>query len=84
MKRELKIFDNPRNVKRLLVFFFVFLAGLVAVDLVLWKLHGKHADFPWEGAPAFFAAYGFCSYVLLIFVAKGLRLLVKRDENYYD
>jgi hypothetical protein len=84
MKRELKIFDKPENVKRLLVFFFVFLAGLVAIDLVLWVLHRKHAELPWEGAPAFFAAYGFCSYVLLIFVAKGLRLFVKRDENYYD
>jgi hypothetical protein len=80
MKRELKIFDNPANVKRLLAVFFVVLAALVVVDFFIHK----HAEFPWEEAPAFFAVYGFCSYVLLIFVAKGLRVLLKRDEEYYD
>ena len=80
MKKELKIFDKPENVQRFLVFFYIFLAVLLVIDFFIHK----HADFPWEGATDFFAAYGFGSCVLLIFMAKLLRIFLKRDENYYD
>lgn len=80
MKKELRLFDKPENVKRLLFLFFVALAVLLFIDLFL----DKHAEFEWEGVPGFFAAYGFISYVLLIFVSKLLRKLIKRDEDYYD
>jgi hypothetical protein len=80
MKRELKIFDNPRNVRRLLFAFFVSLAVLLVVDFFIHK----HAHFPWEGRVNFFAAYGFISCVALIYIAKLLRMFVKRKEDYYD
>ena len=80
MKRELKIFDKPENVKRFLRFFYASLVVLLIVDFFIHK----HADFPWEAATDFFAVYGFVSCVLLIFIAKILRLLIKRDENYYE
>ena len=80
MKRELKIFDKPENVKRFLRFFYASLVVLLVVDLFIHK----HADFPWEAATDFFAVYGFVSCVLLIFIAKILRSLIKRDENYYE
>lgn len=80
MKKELKVFDNPKNVKRLLLIFYASLAVLLLVDPFVHK----HAEFEWEAAPAFFAVYGFVSCVLLIFVAKILRLWVKREETYYD
>ena len=80
MSRELKIFDKPRNVKRFLIFFYVSLLVLLIVDFFIHK----HADFPWEDAPDFFAVYGFVSCVLLIFIAKILRMFVKRDEKYYE
>ncbi len=80
MKKELKIFDKPENVQRFLVFFYISLAVLLVVDFFIYK----HADFPWEGATDFFAAYGFGSCVLLIFIAKLLRIFLKRDEDYYD
>ena len=80
MKRELKIFDRPENVKRFLVFFYISLVVLLIVDFFI----DKHADFPWEGATNFFAVYGFGSCVLLIFIAKLLRIFLKRDEDYYD
>ena len=80
MKKELKIFDKPKNVKRLLGSFYVSLLILLIIDFFIHK----HAEFPWEGATDFFAVYGFVSCVLLIFVAKILRLLVKRDEDYYE
>lgn len=80
MKKELKIFDKPQNVKRFLRGFYVSLIVLLIVDLFIHK----HADFPWEAAPNFFAVYGFVSCVLLIFIAKVLRLFIKKDEDYYD
>ena len=80
MKRELKIFDKPQNVKRFLGGFYVFLVVLLIIDFFVHK----HAEFAWEGFPDFYAAYGFISCVLLIFIAKGLRMFIKRDEKYYD
>ncbi len=80
MKKELKIFDKPENVKRLLKFFYASLILLLIIDFFIHK----HAEFPWEGAPDFFAVYGFISCVLLIFIAKLLRIFIKRKENHYE
>ena len=80
VKKVLKIFDKPQNVKRFLVIFYISLVVLLIVDLFIHK----HAEFPWGGAPEFFAVYGFVSCVLLIFIAKILRMIIKRDEHYYD
>ena len=80
MKKELKIFDKPENVKKFLGFFYAVLVLLLIIDLFIHK----HSAFAWDGAPAFFAVYGFISCVLLIFIAKLLRICIKRDEDYYD
>ena len=80
MKKEIRLFDNPKNIKRLRGFFYIFLAFLLVADFFIHK----HADFPWEGHTNFFAAYGFVSYVLLICIAKILRRIIKRREDYYD
>ncbi len=80
MKKELTLFDNPRNVKRLLIVFYISLGGLLLIDPFIHK----HSEFQWEAMPGFFAAYGFFSCVLLIFIAKFLRRLVKQDEQYYE
>lgn len=80
MKRELNFFDKPKNVTWFLRLFFASLAVLLVIDF--WV--PKHGDFFWEGAPDFYAAYGFLACVALVFVAKGLRKLIRRDEDYYD
>jgi hypothetical protein len=80
MKEELRLFDKPENVKRFLRLFYAFLAVLLVVDFLVHK----HGVFPWEATPAFFAVYGFSACVLLIFMAKALRIFVRRDEDYYD
>ena len=80
MKKELNIFDKPKNVKRFLGIFYLSLVVLLIIDFFIHK----HAEFPWEDAPNFFAVYGFVSCVLLIFVAKVLRIFIKRDENHYE
>jgi hypothetical protein len=80
MKKELKVFDDPKNVKRFLILFYLLLGLLLLVDPFIHK----HAEFPWEGMPEFFAAYGFISCVALIYIAKLLRIFIKREEDYYD
>ena len=78
--RELKLFDKHKNVTRLLIVFYLSLLALLIADFFIHK----HGEFSWEGSPEFFAVYGFVSCVALIFIAKVLRLFIKRDENYYD
>ncbi len=80
MKKELNIFDKPKNVKRFLGIFYLSLVVLLIIDFFIHK----HGEFPWEDAPNFFAVYGFVSCVLLIFIAKVLRIFIKRDENHYE
>jgi len=72
--------DSGKNRRRVRIWFYAALAVLLAVDFFV----AKHGHFAWEEAPGFYAAYGFIGCVGLIFVAKGLRYLVKRDEGYYD
>jgi hypothetical protein len=39
---------------------------------------------PKEGIPGFYPVYGFVGCVLLVLIAKELRKVVMRDEDYYD
>ena len=77
---ELTFLDASKNRRRVRTFFYISLVLLLVIDLFI----PKHGHFAWEEAPFFFAAYGFIGCVSLIFLAKGLRILVKKKENYYD
>ena len=79
-KQELTFLDSPQNRRRVRKYFYISLVLLLAIDLFI----PKHGHFAWEEAPFFFAAYGFIGCVSLIFIAKVLRFLVKRKEDYYD
>jgi len=78
-KKALTFLDSSQSRSRLRVIFYLFLLILLIVDFFV----PKHGHFPWEGAWAFYAAYGFIGCVALIFIAKGLRWLVQRREDYY-
>ena len=74
------LFDDPGNVKRLLRGFFVVCAGLLAVDF----FYPRHAARPWEGSFGFYALFGFVACVALVLIAKEMRKIVMRREDYYD
>ena len=84
------VFDDPKNVKRLLTVFFTSVIGLLLLDalyLVLGSRHVIHTHmiYKWEGYWGFYCFYGFVACVVLVLVSKYiLRPLVKREENYYD
>jgi hypothetical protein len=79
-RREITFLDSPKNRRRIRQYFYLSLVALLVIDFFV----SKHGHFPWENAPGFYAVYGFIGCVSLIFIAKVLRLLVKRREDYYD
>ena len=74
------LFDNPRNVDRLLWGFYVICIALVSIDFFVHR----HIYMAWENLPAFYALYGFVACVALVLLAKLLRKVVMRKEEYYD
>ncbi len=80
------VFDDPRNVKRVIYTLFTVCALLLAVDLldISGVFYHKHAHFAFERWFGFFAFFGFLLSVVLVLSARELRKLLKRDEDYYD
>ena len=74
--------DRPDTVKRLLTAFYVLCGLLIVGELVLGK-ETAHPH-PWEGLPLFYAVAGFVSFWFLVLVARPMRKLLIRPENYYD
>ena len=74
------LFDNPRNVRRVVRGLILACAVLFGLDAVLHR----HVSHPWEGFFGFYALYGFVACVLLVLLAKEMRRLVMREEDYYD
>jgi hypothetical protein len=74
------IFDKPQNVSRLLQGFYIICGILIVLDLVLHR----HISHGWENLPGFYAIYGFVACVLLVLIAKEMRKLLMRKEDYYD
>ena len=74
------LFDKPKNVQRLLRGFY---AVCVILFLVDFAVH-RHIYHTWENLPAFYAIYGFVACVLLVLVAKEMRKVLMRKEDYYD
>ncbi len=79
-KEKIYIFDRPENVERLLKGFYVLCILLAIADFVLHR----HIGFDWEKIPAFYAIYGFVACVLLVLIAKQMRKILMRKEDYYD
>ncbi|WP_029896769.1 hypothetical protein [Desulfohalovibrio reitneri] len=60
------------------------LYGACAVSLLAALLAPPKAHFPFEEIFGFHAILGFASCAVLIIVAKGLGLFVKKGEDYYE
>ncbi|MBU1172008.1 MAG: hypothetical protein KKD44_20830 [Proteobacteria bacterium] len=79
-ENTLTFFDRPKNVKGFLLVFYLSLVALLIYDFFVHK----HDHIHMGNAPEFYAVYGFVSCVALIFIAKVLRLAIKRNEDYYE
>jgi hypothetical protein len=77
--KTLSWFTKTKNANKIFL-------GLALVCFVLFLAdftYNKHGHFHIEEIPGFYGAYGFFMFTALILVAKALRLLIKRPENYY-
>jgi hypothetical protein len=74
------LFDKPENVRRLLGILYLACALLLAADLFVHR----HVQHGWETLWGFYAFFGFTACVLLVLLARQLRKLLKRPEDYYD
>jgi Na+-translocating ferredoxin:NAD+ oxidoreductase RnfE subunit len=72
--------DRPRNV-----YIIIFL--LIASCIILFfadAFYHKHPHFEIENLFGFFGIYGFFVCVALVIIAKSLRTILMRPEDYYD
>ena len=72
--------DSPQSGVR--AFWTIVVLG--AISVLADFFYTKHGHFAFEEITGFHAFYGFVSCVALVFAAKGLRLILMRDEDYYD
>lgn len=72
--------DRSENVTRLYRGLWVLGTGLVALDLFLHK----HEEFDFTAWFGFYAIYGFLACVALVLIAKQLRRVLMRSEDYYE
>jgi membrane protein YdbS with pleckstrin-like domain len=80
MAKENHRFNKPRNVRRMLWWLVAVCGLLFAADFI----YHRHIVHPWEELWGFYAIYGFVSCVVLVLVAKQMRKLLMRDEEYYE
>ncbi|MBT5414539.1 MAG: hypothetical protein HOK81_08075 [Rhodospirillaceae bacterium] len=73
-------FDDWGNVKKLLWVFYAICGLLFLIDFV----YHRHALTGWEGFYGFYPVYGFVACVLLVLIAKQMRKVLMRDEDYYE
>ncbi len=79
------IWDNPKNVQKLLVVFWIACALMLCVDFLVHRhLSFEHDELPIEGWFGYYGFYGFIACVLLVVVAKQMRRFLMRGEDYYD
>ena len=80
--------DDPAHVKTMIRVFWASCALLLIPDVLegLGVTHFKHPHegFWWESWVGFFAFYGFAACVVLVLIAKQIRKVIMRDEDYYD
>jgi hypothetical protein len=73
-------FDDPQHVSWLIRALIAVCVLSVVADL----FYDKHAEFHFRELFGFDAVYGFVCYVLLVLIAKQLRKVLMRPEDYYD
>lgn len=73
-------FDKQENIQKMLKVFYVICALLVIADFIVHR----HIYHDWENIPAFYAIYGFVGCVVLVLVAREMRKVLMRGEDYYD
>ena len=73
-------FERPGNIRLMIALLCISCAGLVLAD----RFYQPHPHFAVESFFGFNAWFGFIAFVVIVFLGRLLRLIVRRDEDYYD
>ena len=79
-KKDAYWLDDTRNVDRLVLGFYIVCGLLIAIDVLV----PKHGPFAIEHLFGFYGVFGFVACVALVLIAKQLRRILMRPEDYYD
>jgi len=79
MGRALLWLDERKNVNRFVYGLYIVCAGLFAADFFYLKTTYLSV----ERFPGFYALYGFFMCAALVICARGMRVFLKRPEDYY-
>ena len=73
--------DSPKNVDKIVyTLYAVCILLLFAADF----FYHKHSHFAFEDLHGFYGWYGLIGSISLVLVAKLMRKVLMRDEDYYD
>jgi len=75
-----RFLDRQKNVDGLLWGLTALGLGILSVDFFFHR----HVYHPWEKVWGFYGIFGAVGIVVLVQLAKGLRKMVMRDEDYYE
>ena len=77
--RKLLWLDDMRHVDRIVFALYALCALLIVADF----FYKKKTYFVLENITGFYAIYGFVMCAALVICARGMRILLMRDETYY-
>lgn len=71
--------DKPGSANKIFIALAALCAALLIGDFFIEKHEYVHA----ADMPGFYGIFGFVAFTCVIFGAKALRVIIKRDEGYY-
>lgn len=80
MSKSQDFFDRPETLRGILYSLYAICGLLFGLDFMIHR----HTEHPWEGLYGFYPIYGFIGCVILVLVAKWMRKILMRGEDYYQ
>jgi len=74
-------FEKKSNLRIIIFGLIIVCIGLVLAEFTFTN---DHPHFELEKFKGFQAIFGFVAFVVIVFLGMGLRLIIERDEDYYD
>ena len=76
--------EQNKALERLGSHFTKFLCAVGVVLIVIEFFIHRHGEFAFEDMFLFPAIYGFLAFLFIVQIGKWLRLVIMRDQDYYD
>ena len=74
------LFDNPRNVSLVIRSLYIVCILMFLFDFILHR----YVTNKWDGFTGFYALFELIACVTLVLIAKQMRNILMRKEDYYD